>query len=109
MNFNEYQKLSRETAVYPDVGKNFIYPTLGLASEVGEISNKIKKALRDDGGLMTDQRKEVIKRELGDVLWYISQLSSELDLSLDEVAKLNIEKLKSRKERGVLGGDGDNR
>lgn len=109
MTFKEYQKKSRKTAVYPNKGKNFIYPTLGLAGEAGEISEKIKKAIRDDGGKITKERREDLKKEMGDVLWYMAQVSTEVGLSMDEIAKANLLKLKSRKKRGVLHGSGDNR
>lgn len=109
MTFEEYQKQSRQTAVYPDVDNNFIYPTLGLASEVGEAINKIKKISRDGGGVLNEEKKLEIKKELGDVLWYLSQLGTELKMSLEDIAAYNLEKLLSRKERGTLHGDGDNR
>ncbi len=109
MDFKKYQKESRKTALYPGAGKNFIYPTLGLSGEAGEVAEKIKKVLRDKGGVVDDQTKEKLEKELGDVLWYVSQISSELGLSLDEVASKNIEKLFSRKDRGVLHGEGDER
>ena len=109
MTFEEYQIESRKTAVYPDQGSNYIYPVLGLAGETGEVSEKIKKVIRDDGGVITDEKKQDIKKELGDVLWYIAQLCSELGLSMDEVAKGNLEKLFSRKDRGVIQGSGDDR
>lgn len=109
MNFEEYQKESRKTALYPSAGSNFVYPTLGLSGEAGEVAEKIKKVIRDKDGVMDDETREMIKKELGDVLWYVSQISSELDLSLDEVAKGNIEKLFSRLERGKISGSGDNR
>lgn len=109
MDFDTYQKLSRKTAIYPTVGKNFVYPTLGLAGEVGEVVEKVKKAFRDDGGRMTKLRQDEIKKELGDVLWYLAQISTELKFSFSDVAKSNINKLKLRKERGTLHGSGDNR
>jgi NTP pyrophosphatase (non-canonical NTP hydrolase) len=109
MTFEEYQKKSRETAIYPDLGKNFIYPTLGLAGESGEVAEKIKKILRDKGGVVDEETKVEIAKELGDVIWYLAQISTELGLSLEEIASENIKKLQSRKERGVLGGGGDNR
>ena len=109
MDFKEYQKLSRETAFYPNHGDNFIYPTLGLCGESGEVSEKIKKVIRDKQGKISEADKQEIQKELGDVLWYLAQLATELGLSLDEVAIQNIKKLQSRKERGVLGGSGDNR
>lgn len=109
MTFEEYQKISRQTAVYPDKGNNFIYPTLGLAGEAGEVCEKIKKVLRDNKGIIDEIKQYEIARELGDVLWYLAQISTELNLSLDDVAKLNIEKLQSRKDRSKISGSGDNR
>lgn len=109
MDFDKYQKLSRKTALYPDLGKNFIYPTLGLADEAGEVTGKIKKAIRDDGGKITKERRSKISKELGDVLWYVAQLATELKLSLSAIALENLEKLKSRARRGKIGGSGDNR
>jgi len=109
MTFEEYQKISRETAIYPDKDKNFIYPTLGLVGESGEIAEKIKKVLRDKNGVIDEETRKEISKELGDVLWYFSQLATELGLSVEEIAALNIEKLQSRRERGALHGNGDNR
>lgn len=107
--FDDYQKECGKTAVYPKVGEKFVYPLLGLVGETGEVSEKIKKLFRDDGGKLTPERKEEIKKELGDVLWYLAQLSKELGLKLSEVASGNLEKLASRKTREKLHGDGDNR
>ena len=98
MNFDEYQKKSRETAIYPDLGSNYIYPTLGLAGESGEVSDKIKKVIRDDVGVLNAEKIQDLKKELGDVLWYVSQLSTELGLSLEDIAQSNLDKLFSRKE-----------
>ncbi len=109
MKFEEYQEKSRETAIYPNKDNNFIYPTLGLVGEAGEVAEKIKKVLRDQGGKMSEEARKELKKELGDILWYLAQLSTELNLSLEEIASLNLEKLNSRKERGVLNGSGDNR
>ncbi len=110
MNFSDYQKKSRETAMYRDKDNNYIYPTLGLVGESGEDAEKIKKVYRgDNGGVMTEQVKQELAKELGDVLWYLTQLATELGLSLDEIAEKNLDKLYSRKDRGVLSGDGDNR
>lgn len=109
MDFKEYQAKSRKTALYPNIGNNFVYPTLGLAGEAGEVAEKIKKVIRDKEGIIDDATREEIKKELGDVLWYLSQIASELNLSFDEVAEFNIEKLASRMERGKLHGNGDNR
>ena len=111
MTFDDYQQQSRKTALYPDLGNNLVYPTLGLSDEVGEVSGKIKKYLRgDDGeGDMSPERREGLKKELGDVLWYVAQLATELDYSLNDIAQTNIDKLFSRLDRGVIKGDGDNR
>ncbi len=109
MELNHYQRESRKTALYPDVGNNAIYPTLGLVGEAGEVADKVKKILRDKKGVFDEDSKDAIKFELGDVLWYISQLSSELGYELDDIAYSNLQKLKSRKIRGKIGGSGDNR
>ena len=109
MNFSEYQEKSRVTALYPHAGHDFVYPTLGLVGEAGEVADKLKKTIRDDNGVVTDVKREEVKKELGDVLWYVAQVATELHLSLDDIASANLEKLLSRKERGVIGGSGDNR
>lgn len=109
MTFKEYQKQSRKTAMYPNAGKNFIYPTLGLAGESGEVAEKIKKVLRDKGGIIDEEMRREIKKELGDVLWYLTQIGSELGMTLEDIANENIKKLSSRLERGKLNGNGDNR
>ena len=126
MEFNEYQQNARTTAIYKHP---IMYPALGLAGETGEVCEKVKKLYRDinnfDSEYYTNpgyvyghteeeeklilNKKEEIKKELGDVLWYLANLASDFDLTLDEIAKTNIEKLFSRKERGVLKGSGDNR
>ena len=107
--FDEYQKGCKKTAMYPDVGKNFIYPTIGLMGEAGEVANKIKKLIRDDNSKISEDKREELAYELGDVLWYVAQLSTELGLKLSEVVVMNQDKLKSRKEREKLKGSGDHR
>lgn len=109
MDFDEYQKKCKKTAVYPKIGENFVYPLIGLQGEVGEVSEKIKKLFRDDGGKLTGEKRMEIAKELGDVMWYLAQLSTELGLKFSDVVKMNLEKLASRKERNVLHGSGDNR
>jgi NTP pyrophosphatase (non-canonical NTP hydrolase) len=106
---SEYQNSSRATAVYPDAGDNLTYPALGLCGEAGECAEKVKKALRDDAGVLTDERRAALAAELGDVLWYLAQLSTEAGLDLDAIAEENLAKLLSRKERQVLQGSGDSR
>jgi NTP pyrophosphatase (non-canonical NTP hydrolase) len=106
MNINTYQQQSSKTAIYRD---KLIYPTLGLAGEAGEIANKVKKVLRDNSGELDESVRQNLIDELGDVLWYVAALATDLKTELSEVANRNIEKLNSRKNRGVIGGSGDNR
>jgi len=107
MDFQAYQVQSRATARYPNAGSNPIYPTLGLCGESGEVADKVKKVIRDQGGEFSAEVIEGLKLELGDVLWYVSQLASELGLDLDQVAQANLDKLASRAARNVLSGSGD--
>jgi NTP pyrophosphatase (non-canonical NTP hydrolase) len=106
--FADYQRHARETAEYPREAW-LAYPALGLAGEAGEVAEHAKKAIRDDGGTVSDERRAAMAKELGDVLWYVSQLASELGLELEDVAAGNLEKLRSRQRRGVLSGSGDDR
>lgn len=105
---NEYQEQAVATAIYGQ-GQSIIYPTLGLAGEAGEVAEKVKKVLRDKGGIFTDEIKLEIAKEASDVLWYISALARDLGYSLEEIAEINLSKLKSRQERNVISGSGDNR
>jgi NTP pyrophosphatase (non-canonical NTP hydrolase) len=109
MEFNEYQRLAIRTAVYPCIGRNYVYPTLGLAGEAGEVAERVKKIFRDSNGEMTAEQKELLVKELGDVLWYVSALAHELYIDLDEVAQQNLRKLHDRKERNMIHGSGDKR
>ena len=108
MELAEYQRLSRRTAGYPRE-EWLAYPALGLAGEAGEVANQAKKVIRDDGSELTEERRAAMSKELGDVLWYVAQLATELDLDLDAVAAENLQKLASRQRRGVLHGAGDER
>ena len=114
MELNEYQKKALSTAGHSEKYK-VIYPALGLGNEAGEVLGKVKKWLRGDdankadSGEMSSERVEALKGELGDVLWYLAVLAHDLGLELDDVAEANVEKLQSRKARGVLKGDGDKR
>jgi NTP pyrophosphatase (non-canonical NTP hydrolase) len=109
MDFSEYQTLSRRTATYPQAGDDMTYPALGLCGEAGEVAEKVKKTLRDDGGVLTAERRDALARELGDVLWYTAQLATEAGLELEQIAADNLDKLLSRQQRGVLRGSGDDR
>ncbi|MBM3205096.1 hypothetical protein FJZ48_03930 [Candidatus Uhrbacteria bacterium] len=109
MTFHEYQERAATTAIYPNIGNNFVYPVLGLVGEAGEVAEKVKKIIRDEQGVISEEKRAAIKKELGDVLWYIAQTSKEFGLSLEDIAEFNLAKLASRKEQNILKGDGDNR
>jgi NTP pyrophosphatase (non-canonical NTP hydrolase) len=108
MTFEEYHEGAKTTAIYPNKGNNFIYPTLGLAGETGELVNKIKKVVRGDTDL-TPELNIIIQSELGDVLWYADALATELGVSLSDIADENLKKLASRMDRNKLMGNGDKR
>ena len=109
MDINHYQHGARATASYPNVGQNPIYPTLGLTGEAGEVADKVKKVLRDQQGVFDLDTRQAIMLELGDVLWYVAQLASELGFDLEDVAQANLDKLASRASRGQISGSGDQR
>lgn len=106
---NDYQRESRKTWNVIPMDHAIVYPTLGLVNEAGEVAGKIKKIFRDKEGRITDEDRKALQYELGDVLWYLSQICTELDLTLEQVAEANLEKLFSRMERGQIRGSGDNR
>jgi NTP pyrophosphatase (non-canonical NTP hydrolase) len=114
MNFNDYQDKAEATAIYKDKDK-LLYTSLGLAGEAGEIANKVKKIIRDkdfEGNAvdsLTYTEKEALVHELGDVLWYVSAIASDLGFNLATVAIENLNKLQSRAERNKIGGSGDDR
>ena len=109
MDFNTYQKKARETALYPNLGSNNIYPTLGLVGEAGDVAEKVKKVIRDKEGIFDDESKNAIKKELGDVLWNLSNLCTELNFNLEDVAVQNLHKLSIRAAKGKISGSGDDR
>lgn len=109
MNFHDYQEQARAKAVYPELGGKVVFPTLGMVGEAGEVADKVKKLFRDHEGVITDEAKQELAKELGDVLWYLSQVATELDLSLEAIAEANIEKINSRHDRDAVHGSGDNR
>lgn len=104
--FDLFQEEALSTAIYP---KGLAYPALGLAGEAGEVCEKIKKVIRDQDGDVDLNNRIEIKKELGDVLWYVAALAHELELDLSSVAEGVLIKLADRKKRNVLGGSGDNR
>lgn len=107
--FNAYQRESRKTWNLISTDHPIVYPTLGLTNEAGEVAGKVKKIFRDKQGKISAEDRDALKHELGDVLWYLTQICTELDLTLQEVAEANIEKLFSRLERNQIRGDGDHR
>lgn len=110
--FDDYMRQTRKTALYPDAGSGSMlalaYAGLGLG-EAGEIQNQLKKVIRDDASQVTEKRRAAIKKELGDLCWYVARIADELDFSLGEVVMANLHKLNDRAERGVIQGSGDNR
>jgi NTP pyrophosphatase (non-canonical NTP hydrolase) len=113
MTFNEYQQRARGTAVYPSCGLNIVYPALGLIGEAAEVSEKIKKYWRKyedlSASLMTEEIRSKIMKELGDVLWYVAAICSEIEAEMDFIAEDNIKKLSDRAKDGTLKDEGDER
>lgn len=108
MKFEDYQTQASKTAIYPDADV-VIYPALGLVSEAGEVAGKVKKVLRDKNGHFDPVEREKIAAEVGDVLWYIAALCTDLGIGMEVIAQQNLDKLNSRMARGVIGGSGDER
>ncbi len=104
--FKEYQQKASLTAIYEH---KLIYPGLKIAGEAGEVAEKIGKSLRDNIPWDSPEFKKSIALELGDVLWYIAAICRDLEISMDAVAQMNIDKLSDRQKRGVLTGNGDTR
>lgn len=121
LTMEQYQDAAHKTAIQPQVvlfvrddnfdeDGNWVYPLTGLVGEVGEVSQHVSKAIRDrKGHLSADEDLPKLEKELGDVLWYLSELATQLGLNLDRIATLNLQKLRDRQDRGVLGGSGDTR
>lgn len=110
LGLDAYQEGALETALFPDIGgERCIYPALGLANEAGEVLGKIKKLYRDGDGRVTPEFRRVVKKELGDVLWYVAVLADAFDLRISEVAGANLEKLADRARRDAIRGSGDER
>lgn len=111
--FSEYQQATLASAVYPEAGTGRVealsYCGLGLGGETGEVLEHLKKIQRDNSGLVTPERRELLSKELGDVLWYLARVAHELGLEFDTVAVDNLEKLRDRKSRGVIQGEGSTR
>ena len=103
-----YQQVAKTTAIYPRE-QAIIYPTLGLTGEAGEVANKVKKIIRDDGNKINESLVQEISAEIGDCLWYISILADDIGCKLSDIANANLEKLANRKEKGTIHGSGDKR
>ena len=108
MTLNEYQQHAPETAIYPDDSR-IVYPPLGLTAQAGEVTDHVKKVIRDANKEFSDEKKLEIVKEIGDVLWYCATLSRDLGYELEEVARMNVDKLRSRMQRHLISGSGDNR
>lgn len=112
MDLDRYQKLALSTAMYPSGLLGLLYTTLGLSGEAGEVADKVKKIIRDQDDPYSDlseEKKNELAKEVGDVLWYVATVSHELGFDLSHIATMNINKLLSRKKRKVIKGSGDNR
>lgn len=110
MNFNDYQKRALTTVISD--GNEFndlLHWVLGINGEAGEVAEKVKKIIRDKGGKVSDADKRELGKEIGDVLWYLAVFAHHLGIEFDDIAAANLKKLADRKNRGVLGGAGDNR
>jgi len=109
LDFADYQRRAARTGGAVDVNHPIVYPTLGLTNEAGEVAGKVKKIFRDRDGHVTDDDRAALTLEIGDVLWYLAELCTQLGVSLDDVAAANLRKLEDRTMRGKLAGDGDYR
>ncbi|AER26139.1 MazG-like nucleotide pyrophosphohydrolase [Mycobacterium phage Skinny] len=112
--FSSYQTATGTTAIYPGAADpesimGLSYAAMGLANEAGEVLGKVKKIIRDNDGVITAEHRENIAKELGDTLWYLAQVATQIDYPLSLIAQENLDKLADRAERGVLQGSGDNR
>lgn len=107
MDLNEYQIKAIKAAFYEK--DDIVYNALGITGEAGEVADHVKKMLRDDGGKLTAERRLAIVKELGDILWYVANMARRLEVSLETVAQMNLDKIEDRKSRNVQSGSGDNR
>jgi len=113
MNFNEYQKECRKTdvgtAAQDCLEPGWLYYTMGIAGETGELMEKIKKLFRDNNGIIDNDFKSALIKEMGDVQWYMARLADQFDIDFEVIFRTNVKKLQSRKKRNKLHGDGDDR
>jgi NTP pyrophosphatase (non-canonical NTP hydrolase) len=108
LEFSDYQKQAASTAIYPESEAVF-YPCMGLAGEAGEVAGKASKIMRDKNRVICDDDRVALLKEVGDVLWFCAQVCTDLRANMSDVAQMNLNKLNSRLQRGVLGGSGDDR
>jgi NTP pyrophosphatase (non-canonical NTP hydrolase) len=114
LTMDEYQKQAERYSLYPEHGQQseraLNYTVMGLVGEAGEVANTYKKVLRGDNEFIEkDAVRSKLAAELGGVLWYVSQVATELGLRLDDIAAGNIVLLADRQRRNVIHGTGDNR
>jgi NTP pyrophosphatase (non-canonical NTP hydrolase) len=110
MNLNDYQKQALTTAASTgDEFKDLLHWVLGINGEAGEVAEKLKKIIRDKDSVISQDDKQELSKEVGDVLWYLAVFAHQLGVDLEDIAQANLDKLQSRKQRGVIGGSGDNR
>lgn len=113
MDLDKYQKRAAKYDLFETTvdlkSPGFLEKILGLAGEAGEAADKVKKILRDKGGYASEEDRAELVKELGDVLWYVANVARYLDVDLSQIAKVNIDKLESRRKRNKLHGEGDNR
>ncbi len=109
MDFNDYQRQALATAFFPEK-LQLEYLTIALSGEAGEVAEKVKKIIRDKDGVLTDEDKRALALELGDLQWYLGVFAKLIcGMTLEDVAAANLAKLRSRQQRGTLGGNGDER
>jgi NTP pyrophosphatase (non-canonical NTP hydrolase) len=110
MTLDEYQKRALQTAVFnDDEFKDTAHWVFGITGEAGEIAEKMKKIIRDKDGIINKADKQELVKEVGDVLWYLAVFAKQLNVSFEEIGRVNLDKLQSRKDRDVIKGSGDNR
>ena len=108
MNLKNYQGIIAETAVFPkEIG--LLYCGLGLCGEAGEVAEKVKKLYRDSDGVITEEFKQALAKEMGDVIWYLTAMAEIIGISMEEILQINYDKLMARKATSTLHGSGDDR
>ncbi len=111
MDFDHYQKEASKFAIYANPGEHYklMYLSMGTAGETGEVIEKVKKLIRPTEVVISDEKRADLNKEIGDILWYVSQLALALGLSLNDIAENNLQKLTDRHQRGVIHSEGDTR